>query len=195
MSEMAMLRQLQFKVMQIKYIPGIITVSLLIASLSVASHKSEVNSVPVLTVCEALAHASEYDGKVVQIRDRVAGGMEGAAFVGPDCPGIFVTEHKKWPSAIVWTMPSQRDLIVHPVAFSFDWSSDEILKKRWAVLRKRLPDRCIAATYTGMFESMSHDKLKKSDGWMIDGFGHLNSAPAQLVLKSADDVSPLPNCK
>ena len=150
---------------------------------------------PVLTVCEALGHASEYNGKIVQIRDRVYGSMETAGFSGTDCPGIFVTEHKKWPSEIVWTMPTERDFILHPVDFSFDWPSRKSLDKKWVKLRKRLPDRCIVATFTGMFESMSHDKATKRNGWVIEGFGHLNGAPAQLVLKSADDASPLPNCR
>jgi hypothetical protein len=29
---------------------------------------------------------------------------------------------------------------------------------------------------------------------VIPGFGHLNAAPAQLVLKYADDVEEIPNC-
>ncbi|MFI5103537.1 MAG: hypothetical protein ACHP79_01320 [Terriglobales bacterium] len=156
-------------------------------------------AVPTLTVCEALTHASKYDGKIVRVRDRVAATDEGASFLGEDCPGIFTTDGKIWPSAIAWTMPSQSHFILHSVDFRFDWDSGKRVDKKWEQLRKHFPDRCIAVTYTGMFESWSPDKAKKTyaNGMTVEipGFGHLNGAPAQLILQSADDVSPIPNCK
>ena len=155
--------------------------------------------VPTLTVCEALANLEKYDGKMVQIRDRVYGTDEGASFVGESCPGIFVTDGKTWPSGIAWTMPTDAQFILHPVNFSFDRVSSKKLHKKWGKLRKRFADRCIAVAYTGMFESWSKEKARKTDPeghvWWFDGFGHLNGAPAQLVLKSADDVAPIPNCR
>lgn len=155
--------------------------------------------IPTIDVCEALSHPEKYDGKMVHLRDRVYGTMEGAAFVGEGCPGIFVTEGKIWPSGVAWTMPTNLMFILHPVDFSFDWASSKRLQKKWAKLHKHFPDRCIAFTYTGMFESWSKEKARKTDRgghvWEFDGFGHLNGAPAQLVLKSADDVAPIPNCK
>jgi hypothetical protein len=155
--------------------------------------------IPTIEVCEALSNPEKYDGKMVQIRDRVYGTSEGAAFVGDSCPGIFVTQGKVWPSAVAWTMPTQLAFIIHPVNFSFDWASSKKLDKKWSKLLKRFPARCLAVTYTGMFESWSKDKARKTDPeghvWEFDGFGHLNAAPAQLVLKSADDVVPISNCK
>jgi hypothetical protein len=157
------------------------------------------SATPTLTVCEALSHASEYDGKIVRIRGTVYGTDEGAWFFGKDCPGIYVTEGKVWPSTIAWTGPTQLTFIIHPINFSFDPSSRQRIEKKWGRLQKHLPDSCIAVTYTGLFESWSKEKARKTDPeghvYEIPGFGHLNSAPAQLVLKSADDVEPIPNCK
>lgn len=156
-------------------------------------------SIPTLSVCEALSHASEYDGKMVRIRDRVVGTEEGAWFVGEQCPGIFVTEGKVWPSTIAWTMPSDLTFIIHGVAFDFDRESRKRIDSKWEKLREYLPDRCIAVTYTGMFERWSKQNSRKMDPkgtpYEISGFGHLNGAPAQLVLKSADDVGAIPGCK
>src|SRR5215813_6646255 len=148
-------------------------------------------TMPTLTVCEALSHASAYDGKMVRIRGRVYATDEGAWFYGEDCPGVYITDGKVWPSTIAWTGPTQSTFIIHTVNFSFDRSSRERIEKRWARLQKRLPDSCISVTYTGMFEGWTKETAKKTDPvghvYTFSGFGHLNSAPAQLVLKSADD--------
>jgi hypothetical protein len=162
-----------------------------------AAHQAD-ESIPTLSVCEALSHPEKYDGRIVRIRDQVVGTSEGTAFFGEACPGVFVTNGKVWPSGIAWTMPTS-GTIIHKVNFTFDWESSKEVDKKWRKLRKRYPDRCIAATYTGMFESWSEATAKKADSsghlWVIPGFGHLDAAPAQLVLKSADDVAPVTNCK
>lgn len=153
--------------------------------------------IPILSVCEALSHPADYDGKIVRIRDRILSTEEGVSFFGEHCPGIYVTEGKVWPSAITWTMPTQTDTILHPVDFSFDWSTHEKLRKRAEEIGKQNPGRCIALTYTGMFEVWTKKNARKPyrNGWIeIPGFGHLNAAGAQLVLKSADDVEVIPNC-
>jgi hypothetical protein len=155
-------------------------------------------SVPELTVCEALAHAEQYDGKLVQIRGKAFSTEEGASFVGENCPKL-VTDGKVWPNAIAWTMPSDSMSIVHPVNFKYDWGSRKLLKHKYNQLRKRTPAACIELTYTGMFEvwSLQNSKKKDSKGtpYEIPGFGHLNEAGAQLVLKSADDATAIPNCR
>jgi len=161
-------------------------------------HQDE-ESIPTLTVCEALSHAARYDGKIVRIRDRVVGTSESTSFLGEACPGIFVTDGKVWPSAIAWTMPTATSSIIHNVNFSFDWESGEKWNKKWSKLNKQFSDQCIAATFTGMFEIWSPSAARKLDSkgnqYELLGFGHLNEKPAQLVLKSADDVIPIPNCK
>jgi hypothetical protein len=168
------------------------------ALLSAQTQNGHAEAIPTLTVCEALSHASEYDGKIVRIRDQVVATDEGASFLGENCPGVFLTDGKVWPSAIAWTSPTELMFILHPVDFSFDRASRKRLDKKWGQLRKRLPDKCIAVTYTGMFESWSQEKAKKRDPkgrlYEIPGFGHLNEKGAQLVVKSADDVAPIPHC-
>lgn len=155
-------------------------------------------SVPTLTVCEALRHRAEYDGHIVRIKDRAVGTDEYSGFISDACPGILVTDGKVWPSSIAWTMPTSKDMILHSVDFQFDEESQKRMIKKWVELSKRVPDRCIKVTYTGMFEVWSRSKARTpwKDGWReLPGFGHLNGWGAQLVLKSADDVSVIPNCK
>jgi hypothetical protein len=67
-------------------------------------------------------------------------------------------------------------LQIHPVDFEHDLKSFQRLTPRYGQFRQQAPDRCIAWTYTGTFETR--------EVWpkMIDGsprgFGHLNVAPA-----------------
>jgi hypothetical protein len=154
--------------------------------------------IPTITVCEALEHPAEYDGKMVHIRDDTYSNGEGAWFVGKSCPGVFVTEGKVWPSTIAWTMPANSMTVLHPVEFRYDSDSSKRTEKKYQELRKRFPARCLRVTYTGMFEIWSKEKARKTDSkghkYEFAGFGHLNGAPAQLVMKSHDDVSVIPNC-
>jgi hypothetical protein len=46
----------------------------------------------------------------------------------------------------------------------------------------------IAWTYTGLFET------RKEWSKTMNGFGHLNEAPGELIIKSEEDVAPVPNC-
>lgn len=162
-------------------------------------------STPLLTVCQVLSNAGTFDGKIVQIRGRVVSTDEGSSFVDDDCEGTFKIGGKIWPSAIAWAMPSAYCRahscvpdILHPVNFAYNWASDKRIKTEYKALRNRLPGKCIEFTYTGMFEVWSKEGARRryKDGWIVrSGFGHLNSAGAQLVLKSADSVSAIPGCE
>jgi hypothetical protein len=59
-----------------------------------------------------------------------------------------------------------------------------------------VPEECIIWTYTGLFETReNYPKLTYAKGPpFYIGFGHLNSAPAQLIWKIAEDVNLDPNC-
>lgn len=168
-------------------------------SLPPATASSQERDFPLLTVCDALSHPSLYDGKMVRIRGEIYSTDEGTWFVGEHCPGAFHSDGKVWPSTIAWTSPQDLTFIVHRVNFTFDAASVKGVQEKWAKLRKRFADKCIEVTYTGMFESWSKDNATKTDPkghkYFIKGFGHLNEAPAQLVLKSADDVTPISKCK
>jgi hypothetical protein len=55
---------------------------------------SSQEKIPTLTVCEALSHASQYDGKLVLTSDRVSGTDEYTAFQGEGCPAVLITDGK-----------------------------------------------------------------------------------------------------
>jgi hypothetical protein len=151
-----------------------------------------------LSVCEVLSRPLAFDGRMVTIRGTEEGTDEGAWLVGRDCPGRLVTEGHVWPSVIALTMPDVPvALRVHSVDFEFDFGSEDRAERRLQLLAPA-PKECLAFTYTGLFETRrdwSRAKLVYPNGtWKFAGFGHLGEAPAQILLKSADDVSLLPGC-
>jgi len=154
----------------------------------------------VVTVCEALSAPLKYNGHVVTIRGRVDSTDEGTWLVGDGCPGIFVTAGYAWPSVISVAMPTiPAPLRIHQVNFKFDWESRRKVEAKSEELQKSAPPRCLEFTYSGLFETRvdwSDAKLRYTNGtWKYAGFGHLGDAPAQLLLKSEDDVAVVPDCK
>jgi hypothetical protein len=94
------------------------------------------------------------------------------------------------------TIPS--NLRLHSVDFTYDWQSSKRVDAKYHRLLRSGPRDCMVFTYTGLFETRrdwSTAKVTYPNGTSkVMGFGHLNDAPAQLLIKSSDDVSLVPNC-
>lgn len=151
------------------------------------------------TVCDILRAPLQYNGQIVRVRDSLDGTDEGTWLKGENCPGVLVTDGHVWPSAIFLQTPnSNPHAHIHPIPFKYDSESERRIKSKYQQLRIRLPDRCIAWTFTGLFETRqnwSEAKITYYNGTSkLVGFGHLGDAPGQLILKSTDDVEPIPNC-
>lgn len=159
--------------------------------------KKETSNLPVLTVCEILASPLKYDGQLIRIRDVMRGTEEGSWFVGDDCPNAFEAEGYSFPSLIWPEIPGNPLFQLHTVDFQYSFESERKLVAKYEQLKRRVSADCIAWTYTGVFETRKDwtgDEAKTIDPGRLRGFGHLNAAPGQLLLKSADDVSVIPNC-
>jgi hypothetical protein len=152
----------------------------------------------ILTVCEALSMPFSNDGKLVTIRDRLSDTGESSWLVGSGCPGIFVTDGFAWPSGISLQTSNSPVTRLHKPDFSYDLRSEFAIEQKYTQLRRRVSDRCIEWTYTGMFETKQNwasAKVTYRDGTSrFIGFGHMGDAPAQLLVKTADAVSEIPNC-
>jgi hypothetical protein len=166
------------------------------AVLAAQTEKKETSNLPILTVCEILSNPLQYDGKLIRIRDVIRGTDEGSWFVGDQCLDLFVTEGHAWPSLISLAVPGN-PLQLHSVDFKYDFASQNRLTSKYGQLKRRVSGDCIAWTYTGVFETRKNwagAEAKTIDPLRLRGFGHLNAAPGQLLLKSADDVTAIPNC-
>lgn len=166
------------------------------AAVFAQSGKKESSSLPALTVCEILSNPLQYDGQLIRIRDVIRGTDEGAWFVGDQCPDLLVTEGHAWPSLISLEVPGS-PFQLHTVDFSYDFASQDRLIRKYKQLKRSVSEDCIAWTYTGVFEtrkSWNGAEAKTIDPGRLRGFGHLNAAPGQLILKSADNVTAVPKC-
>jgi len=154
---------------------------------------------PPLTVCEVLSGPLKYDGRIITIRDTGGGSDEGAWLASSACPGVFTTGGYQWPSTIALETPALAPRFrLHPVDFEYDQAAAKRFERKYRRLRKRLPDGCLAFTVTGLFETRTDwspfKRVFPNGTWMYIGFGHLNGAPAQVIVRSYDDVEPIPGC-
>lgn len=152
----------------------------------------EASSKLLLSVCDVMADLLHYDGKLIRIRGRVVGTGEGSWLKGFDCPGVMKTDGYVWDSLISLEYPGYRQQL-HRVDFEHDFGSDQRIEKTYRRLRRKLPDACLAFTYSGLFETRK-EWHKMMDG-TPRGFGHLSRAPSALIVKSADDITPIPGCR
>ena len=152
-----------------------------------------------LTVCELLKEPLKWDGQVVTVRDHGQGTDEGAWLVGKECPGIFVTNgHVVWPSMIaLWTSSLPGHL--HSPDFAYDVESERRVSDKAEKLAKRVPLSCVVSTYTGLFETRrdwaAATATHPNGTSKVRGFGHLDAAPAELLVRSADDIEVDPHCR
>ena len=102
------------------------------------------------------------------------------------------TDGYVWPSVLSLEYPGYVQQL-HRVDFEHDFAADHRIEKMYKRMRRRLPDKCLAYTYTGLFETRK-EWHKMLDGTPL-GFGHLGGAPGALIIKSADDITPIPGCR
>ena len=181
------------KMLLVKKITLVISLFELSCALAMAQ-VSQPEATRIVTVCDILSKPLQFKPKMVTIRSQVTGTDEGAWLISSDCPGALITDQHVWPSEIALVAANYR----RSVDFQFDEKSQRRADARYKELRVRAPDRCIAFTYTGLFETRtnwSESKAIYADGtFKFMGFGHLSEAPAQLIEKSVDDVSIIANC-
>jgi hypothetical protein len=144
----------------------------------------------VVSVCDVLRHPKLYDHKLVAIRGIEIATGEGVWLKALDCDNAFVTNGYVWPSTI-WIDISDSDRaaagVQGPELASSNKRIDEDLKKRGFDSKK---DRLVI-TYVGLFEAYDDTAQEfhpDSRSTRANGFGHLNDAPAQIIVKDVKDA-------
>jgi len=148
-----------------------------------------------LTVCEVLSQSAAYNGKMVTLKGVDASTDEGLWVRGISCLPITIGG-REWPPVVSLVTP---DMALEETDFEFDEASWTRVGAEYKRRLSALPRNCVEFTYTGLFQTRSNwenFKLVYPDGRILYlGYGHLNFAPAQLIVKSADRVDSLPDCK
>jgi hypothetical protein len=149
-------------------------------------------------VCDLLSNPAKYDGKLVKVSGRWDGTDEGSWLEGNACKVAFVAESQTWPSAISLESPESTSR-VHAVDFREDHKSMTQLERSYLELRKTVAPACIATTILGVFETrqdwLDPNQRNAQRPHRNLGFGHLNSCPGQLLVKSGESVSVVPGCQ
>lgn len=150
----------------------------------------------VLTVCQALERRLELDGRIITIRGHLVGTLEGAWLDSSACDGVAKTDYHVWPVLISLESRSTA-LPIHPIDFEEDTSSRIRAEQKYLQMKLRIPERCIEITYTGQFATKREfdRQVYTNSPPRFLGFGHGSEAPAQLVIKTTDDVAAIPGCR
>jgi hypothetical protein len=136
----------------------------------------ELDSFPILTVCEALDKAAEYDGKVVIVVGTATGTSEGS-WIGEDCPGELVIDGRKWGYAISTGYLDDGEDPPPPLPKGFRWDKQALREK----LRGVKKTRHRWAVYGRLEAKTTRVEVREALRITSTGYGHQGSAPAQLV--------------
>lgn len=158
---------------------------------------SSAAGVPSVSVCQVLADPLKYQGQLIELTGLQEGTDEGAWLTGPECPGVLKTLGYVWPSSIWLQIPDSLSEL-DEAGFKYDFRSEKRVDRRYHVLRRKYPAKCIIWKYTGRLKTRADWSAAKfvypNGSAKLFGFGHQGDAPAQLLLKQVDDVSVVPGC-
>ena len=140
-----------------------------------------------LSVCDILADPLKYNYQLVKIRGVSVGTDEGW-WIGPDkpCSRPLTTGGYTWPS-IIWVESVDESRPSRGVQFRTDHNA--VNKIDGAVARMHIDPKLdrIWLNFTGVFETRVFTSKDIGKGRAF-GFGHMNSAPARLLLKTVTDL-------
>jgi hypothetical protein len=149
--------------------------------------------VPVVTVCEALHDLSRYHGKSIVVVGRFGSTDEGS-WLSEDCERKIVTNGYTWADTISTTYSSSEVESPPGLPKGFKWNRELLTKKlkdvqkttKLQVLKEdNYSDKWVAIF--GRFETrLPLQVVTGGSGKLMGyGFGHLNTAPAQLISDEA----------
>ena len=109
--------------------------------------------------------------------------------MGSGCGQCFETRYRNVPCAISLVGPSQA---LNPVDFDYDNVAADKVRRDFLSSKMARSAVDIWVTFVGRFETHEDSKLfpsvEATNGPIVHGFGHLHSAPGQLVVKTQRDA-------
>jgi hypothetical protein len=170
----------------VRFIRKFLAVFLLHAAVSFGAMGQDTKDIPVLTVCQALRDSALYSGQTVIVVGRSVGTDEGS-WLDENCGIDLVIEGRKYPTSIStsyvvsqFAPPPQR-----PQGFRWD---KRRLQQRLADVQQttRLEGDAHWFAVYGRLETAATRTITLGNGQVAttSGYGHLGSAPAQMVARS-----------
>ena len=145
---------------------------------------------PPASVCDLLANPQSFNHKLIAVRGVQVATGEGVWLDGNGCTKRITAGGYQWPD-IMWIELSDRvrreaGFNVEPLRTDVARIDAQLKKQDFNPRRDRL-----WITYVGRFETyddFEHHVLRDSAGSRGIGFGHLNSAPAMLIVTAVRDA-------
>ena len=138
------------------------------------------SDIPVVTVCEVMKELPAYNGKTIVVVGRFGSTDEGA-WLSEDCTQQLVIKGHEWSNSISLsdTVGSTQPPPSLPKAFR--WNKNMLFKKLTQVksttVLRVYPEFHYSDKWLALYGRLeTHVPLET-----LDGFGHLNGSPAQLI--------------
>lgn len=149
----------------------------------------DASTLTVIPICELFQNLPAWKGKRIAVRGAFVSTFEGA-WISGRCKGSFYTNGYRWPVVLDYAVPSYYSSDTAPFIEAKQPSSPpkgaEELKGRQGVIQ--------TATYVGRLRMRSEYQAVCGERgeYMTNGFGHLNSATAELLVEAVMDVELTP---
>ena len=149
------------------------------------------NRAQVVSVCDVVMNRLKYDGQLINVRGVVLGTEEGMWIAAPGkCTPGLTTFGYSWPD-IIWVAPPDSPGRLHDVDFQLDLRNLEQIDQQIRAMNVDPSKDRVWLTVSGLFETRVYEPTGVSTSGRgnqgASGFGHMNSAPGQLLVKGEED--------
>lgn len=150
----------------------------------------EADSLQTISICDLFKDLPASRGKWIAVRGGLVGTDEGLWIIGR-CKGFFYTDNYRWPVSLNYGMPAY-----------YSPESEQISPAKYISPPGMVPENggggeILTATFVGVLRMRSHYMAEcMPNGWRrTNGFGHLSSSAAELVVDDIAHVefSPAPD--
>ena len=148
---------------------------------------SDAASLEVIPICALFQNLSNWKGKRVAMRGEFVSTMEGW-WISGNCQGAFVTDGYRWPVGISLGVPAYHSK-----------ETAELYQAKWPAVSKGenfkgLPDVVKMVTFVGTLRLRADYNVAcvPNGTYRAFGYGHLNSAAAELIVESIRDFELAP---
>lgn len=140
-----------------------------------------------LSVCDVLSSPMKYNGQFITIRGVSEGTEEGWWIsAGKTCATPRTTHGYTWPS-MIWVQAVGGPIANPRATFQTNQSAISKVDREVRLMHADPKTDRIWLTFSGIFETreFTTKDVGKADGqWRTAGYGHLGSAPGQLLLNT-----------
>lgn len=139
-------------------------------------------------VCNLLSDPAIWNGKLVEVRGQIIASND-YWIRGTECPDRIRAKGTVFIAGFVFADPQNKKLTAHNVDFHWDLSTLGQLDSALTTAEKT--KRHVWATIVGMFETRLPltDLIDEKAPYKFRGFGHMGSAPGQILIKYLKDIS------